>query len=157
MRATLGANRIHMAFIVVVADTFLTSILYQSWASIVSAQVVYGVQLIIHAAFVWISLLLVWDTFLIKNGLIKMIMMRFRWVFALWILRLVFLLGAGLGRLSYTSMTSFWSNGFLQFIISLNYFISIAFYAAFLRMGVAAGKCSMQDPSFWKEGGTFWN
>ena len=157
MRATIGANRIHLAFLVVVTDAILTSILYESWASIVSAQVIYGVQLIFQASFVWISLLLVWDTFLIKNGLIKMLVIRFKWVFALWLLRLIFLLGAGLGRLSYTSMSDFWSNGFLQFVISLHYFISIAFYAALMRMGVAAGKCSMQDPSFWKEGGSFWN
>ena len=150
MRALVGANRIHLAFLVVITDAILTSILYQSWPSIVSAQVVFGVQLVFQAGFLWLSLLVVWDTFLIKNGLIKILFLKFKWVFVIWLVRLVLLAASGASRLSYISMPDFWDNAFLQFIIALEYFASIGLYAALLRMGVAAGKCSMQHPSFWK-------
>jgi hypothetical protein len=105
--------------ILIMTDSLVASLLYDSWTSVVSNKVLLGFQLSLHGIFMICHLLRL-D---IKR------MFRFYQFSLFWLIRLAVLLLCGIPRVQSSTASTYWNIGYPKVFIGFHIIGSIFFYS----------------------------
>jgi hypothetical protein len=111
---------------VALCDIAMTSVLDDTWGSVVVTRVLFVVQICLHSAFMLLAI-----SGISGSEKSKSQFYRFSW---LWLVRLCIIFIARSPRILTDDLRTFWDNGLLHFLVVLHSLGSAFFYAAAMRI-----------------------